>query len=349
MSITESTGLNDQISHQAAEWLVEFRSGDIDSGGRRDFDAWLRASPEHIRAFIEMAALWQEGGAIDPGRRLDVEQIVARARGEGNITQLAPAAAPHSDQESVKRRRARIAPRALAASLLVAALAAALILDHARPRAVTYTTDAGVRRSILLPDGSKALLDSKSRLRVAYTAAARKVVLLEGQALFSVARNPQRPFLVDAGDAMVRDVGTVFDVNRLGDGTVVTVVEGRVVANGADALQPIYLSAGEQLDVHVGQLSQPTHVDTSSEIAWTHGHVVLDSATLTDVARIFNRYSKRRLVAQDRGKEPLRLSGVFSTDPDFVIGYLRDRPDIVMTESSSEIDIIRKPIREAVH
>jgi transmembrane sensor len=350
MSIAEHTGLNDQVSHEAAEWLVEFRSGDIDSAGRRDFDAWLRASPEHIRAFIEMAALWQEAGTIDPRRQLDVEAIVARAQNEPNVTQLAPAAAVRSDRGSLTRRPARIAPWALAASLSVAVLAAALVLDRGRPTPLTYATDAGVRRSILLPDGSKALLDSKSRLQVSYTAATRKVELLQGQALFSVIRNPRRPFLVEAGDALVRDVGTVFDVNRSGDGTIVTVVEGRVAAGGNGPAQPIYLSADEQLDVHIGQVSlQSVHVDASSETAWTHGHVVLESATLADVARVFNRYSKRRLVARDLGAKPLRLSGVFATDPEFVLGYLRSRPDVVMTETDSEIDIVRNPIRDTVH
>lgn len=362
MSIAEHSSLNDQISHEAALWLVEFRSGDIDAGGRREFDAWLRASPEHIRAFIEMAALWQEGGAIDPRRQLDVEAIVARARSQQNVAELAvvqsapaPAAgaAARVDQgsaTSVRGRPARIAPWAVAASLLVAALAAVLILGHGRSTPQTYTTDAGMRRSILLPDGSTALLDSKSRLRVAYTATTRRVELLQGQALFSVAGNPWRPFLVEAGDAVVRDVGTVFDVNRLGDGTIVTVVEGRVAAGGAGAAQPIYLSADEQLELHIGHFSpQPIHVDASSEIAWTHGQVVLESATLADVARVFNRYSKRRLVAQDLGAKPLQLSGVFSTDPDFVIGYLRGRPDIVMTETPEEIDIIRNPSRDTAH
>jgi len=360
MSIAEHSSLNDQISHEAAEWLVEFRSGDIDAGGRREFDTWLRVSPEHIRAFIEMAALWQEGGAIDPRRQLDVEAIVDRAQSEQSIAelavvQLAPAAAAAArvDREraaSVSGRPGRIAPWAMAAGLLVAALAAALLLRYGRPSPLTYTTDAGVRRAIVLPDGSKALLDSKSRLRVSYTAATRKVELLQGQALFSVVRNPWRPFLVEAGDAVVRDVGTIFDVNRLGDGTIVTVVEGRVAAGGSGAAPPIYLSADEQLNVHIGQLaSQPIHVEASSEIAWTHGQVVLESATLADVARVFNRYSKRRLVAQDLGAQPLHLSGVFSTDPDFVLGYLRGRPDIVMTQTPAEIDIIRNPIRDTVH
>jgi transmembrane sensor len=364
MSIDRPIGLNDQISQEAAQWLVEFRIGDIDSIGRRDFDSWLRASPEHIRAFIEIAALWHEGNAIDPGRQLDLDELVSRARSEQNIAEWTPGHAGGAAASLLSvdddpsgggadaigggagTRRGRVARWAVAASLLSALLVTALVLEFHRPGSRTYTTDTGERRSILLPDGSKVLLDSKSRLRVSYTVATRKVELLQGQALFSVLKSPQRPFLVEAGQAAVRDIGTVFDVNRLGDGTVVTVVEGRVAAEERGAAQPIYLSAGEQWDVHIGQFPpQPIHVDTSSETAWTRGEVVLESATLAELAQVFNRYSTRRIVAQDLGKKPLHLSGVFSTNPDFVIGYLRGRPDVVTTETDSEIHLVRDPAR----
>lgn len=342
MSSEGAGSLNDQISQEAAEWLVEFRSGDLDSTGQREFDVWLRASPEHIRAFIEMSALWHEAGTIDPRRQLDVEEAIARSQNEQNVAALTP-----ERGFGPTAARARTVWRAVAASLLLAVLAGALILESGLRNRPTYITGAGARRSILLPDGSRVLLDSKSRLRVSYTAATREAELLEGQAMFYVANNPRQPFLVRAGHTIVRDVGTVFDVNRLGNGTVITVVEGSVAVA---APSPMYLSAGEQLDLQAGHSSpQPVRVDVSSEIAWTHGQVMLESATLAEVAQVFNRYSTRRIVAQDLGRKPLRLSGVFSTNPDFLIGYLRGRPDIMITQSGSDIDIVRNPSRDTVH
>jgi transmembrane sensor len=340
MSLDGSISLNDQISREAAEWLVEFRTGDIDGAGRREFDVWLRASPEHIRAFIEMAVLWHEGGAIDPRRQLEIAAI-----GDGAtvlplpIDRAAPRAAAHPAEGNPRSGRARAVGWALAASLLVAAFAVALIARSGLLGGPTYTAALRAPRSIVLPDGSRVLLDSKSRLQVSFTAARRRVALLQGQALFYVVNDPHRPFLVHTGDTVVRDVGTVFNVNRLGGGTVVTVVEGRAAVGAA---QPIYLSAGEQLDVRAGPFSpRPIHVDVSSEIAWTQGEVVLESATLTEAAQVFSRYATRRLVADDLGKSPLRVSGVFSTDPDFLIRYLRGRPDILVTETDSEVHIVR--------
>lgn len=388
MSLDRSHGLNDQISHEAAQWLVDFRTGDVDPAARRDFDSWLRTSPEHIRAFIEMAALWHASGAIDPPRQLDIEQIIARARSEENIVtalipttmsrstassppveHTLPRTAAHVGPRNDGNRRARAARWAIAASLLLTFLTGLLVRSELFGPP-TYATGVRARRSISLPDGSTVLLDSRSRLRVSFTETTRTVELLQGQALFDVVKNPRQPFLVHVGSTVVRDIGTVFDVNRLGDGTIVTVVEGRVAvatpsstvqgratptlpeasfnntagtaADRRAAQQPIYLSAGEQLSVDVGHYTpRPMRVNVSSETAWTHGNVVLESATLSEVAQVFNRYSARRMVATDLGAKPFRLSGVFATDPGFLIQYLRARPDIVVTETGSEIVIVR--------
>ena len=103
----------------------------------------------------------------------------------------------------------------------------------------------------------------------------------------------------------------------------------------------VYLSAGEGIDVTQGASHTPVHTNVGSATAWTQGRVILQSATLEEVAEEFNRYSTRRLITEDHGATPLRLSGVFSTDPDFLIGYLHERPDIQVRETTTEIHIVR--------
>jgi transmembrane sensor len=239
------------------------------------------------------------------------------------------------------------------AAATVVLVASSIIIGSMRVQRDTYRTQVGEHRSLRLSDGSTMTLNSRSRAQIAFTDATRNVDLLEGQALFHVAKNPSRPFVVRTAGALVRAVGTEFDVDNRNSGTVVTVVEGRVAVSAAGA-QPgaaevdgsgrdgtVFLSAGEQIAVAAGAVRAPTRTNVTSATAWMHRRVILQSATLEDVAEKFSRYSERRLVVEDHGAVPFRLSGVFSTDPDFLIRYLAERPDIQVNETATEISIIR--------
>jgi transmembrane sensor len=153
----------------------------------------------------------------------------------------------------------------------------------------------------------------------------------------------------------VKAVGTRFDVNLKRRGTIVTVIEGRVAVMSGEpprgAVRSIkqadpdsaslFLVAGEQATLTPRARPEPIHTNVSAVTAWTQHQLVLDSERLAEVADEFNRYSARPLIVQDNGRPELRLSGVFSTDPDFLIRYLRGRPDITIHETVSEIRITR--------
>jgi transmembrane sensor len=352
--------LNSQISEEAAEWFIEFRTGDIDMAGRRAFDIWVRSSQEHLRAYLEIAAIWNECDALDAQRAWDTDALISLA--DDNVVPLTvPDTAVHADNavsgtEQPRRKHGSVR-YAIAASVafLVCTLAALTWLQfYGLP---TYTTDVGEQRSVRLTDGSTVELNSRSRLRIHFTDAERAVELLEGQALFHVAKNPARPFIVRSGDTDVRAVGTRFDVNRRDSGTVVTVIEGKVAvdsprtpdtpepgtasAQGKAVSGTLLLSAGEQVTIAKQTIPKPRSVNTTAATAWTHRQLVLDSAPLNEVASEFNRYSTRKLIVEDSASSELRLSGVFETDPDFLIRYLRDRPDITIHETDTEIRIIR--------
>lgn len=357
-----------QISEEAAEWFVAFRTGEIDAVGRRAFDTWIRSSPEYLRAYLEIAAIWDRTDALD-APRLDIETLTELARAEGNVISLERAAGAARDEASEGAeygvsRDARVASRwrhwAVAASVLVVVGAAALLTWHWGLRAPTYVTEAGEERSLRLPDGSTVELNSRSRLRVRFDDKQRIVDLIEGQALFHVAKNPLRPFIVYSDRTRVRAVGTQFDVYRKPSGTVVTVVEGRVAVSKqppSPALLPmtqplvaesrarVLVSAGEQVTVTTQEVPRPMRINVAAATAWTQRQLVLEAAPLIEVAEEFNRYSARKLIIEDDGVPQLHLSGVFKTDPDFLIQYLRERPDITVRDDGTEIHIRRHAAR----
>jgi transmembrane sensor len=393
--------LNSQIYEEASSWFVECRAGDLDEAARREFDRWLRKSPEHVSAYLEVAAIWNEGPALDPTRQWDLDTLIAQAAAEpDNVVPLSVTSAVPELETSLPRPQALAAPSSLSrgeapaeGSLLLGkennshpsplgrgrgwgthprkllAFAASVALLTVLGSfwiwlslfSGIYSTAIGEQRSIELADGSTVEMNSKSRIRVRYTKNERDVDLLEGQALFHVAKDRARPFIVRADGTRVRAVGTQFDVYEKHSGTVVTVVEGEVAvlapvnveapvaapehasATRIDIpITTIPVAAGEQLTVTPKLAHKSEHPNVAAATAWTERRIVFESATLSEVAEEFNRYNERQLVIEDPGLYDFHISGVFSsTDPDSLIRFLRERPGVKVTETDSQVRVAR--------
>ena len=369
---------NTQIYEEACDWFIECRAGDLDHAARAEFDRWLRKSPEHQGAYLEIAAIWNEGPSLDPSNRWDLDELIAQAAEDpANIiawertrsTSHTPQPVPNRT-ETNERTPAAIFPRrrlfAIAASVLLATVALA---TYMLTTSGVYATALGEQRSLPLSDGSTVELNSLSKIRVGYSEHERTVDLLQGQALFHVAKDATRPFIVRIGQTRVRAVGTQFDVYRKPDGTIVTVVEGRVAIlneghpsgpkhEGEPGLRDpapgtvvpdfaqqdgegvIFLTAGEQITVTPKRARKTLHPDLAGATSWTQRQLVFDSASLADVAEEFNRYNERKLVIDPSALESLHVSGVFSsTDPASLIRFLRDRPSLRVTETPTQIRV----------
>lgn len=234
--------LNRQILDEASEWFVDFRLGDIDAGARQRFDEWLRRSPEHIRAYWEIAKTYVELPHARSVGALRVDELIAYARSDTSInivplpvssgTRALSSRCAQTPSTEVPHRAGRPSPHARRPVFAAACAAFVLVVLAAfywqAHRYRLYVTDIGERRSITLADGSTVDLNARSKLRIEFSKTERRAELVEGQALFQVAKDRRRPFLVRSGDALVRAVGTQFDVYRKDSGTTVTVLEGRV-------------------------------------------------------------------------------------------------------------------------
>jgi transmembrane sensor len=324
---------NTQIYDEACEWFVDCRAGDLSDASRREFDRWLRKSPEHLGAYLEIAAIWNEGPWLDPSNAWDLQALISQAAEDtGNVVTLTRAESASTPSTEVPPRRLRVL--AIAACVAILALTAATAAWFAPLRAPSYITATGEQRSLALDDGSTIELNSRSKIEVRYSKHERTVDLLEGQALFHVAKDVSRPFLVRSGEMRVRVVGTQFDVYKKPSGTVVTVVAGRV------AVQSIILVTGEQAIVTPKAVRKTEHPNVAGATAWTQRQIVFDSASLTEVAEEFNRYNQRELVIDHSALGNLHISGVFSsTDSASLIRFLRQRPGLRITETAAEIRV----------
>jgi transmembrane sensor len=346
------------LIEEAAEWFVTLRDDAGDAAQRARFSEWLLRSPEHVRIYLELTSIWAESAGLGASFP-DAKTLIALARAESNVVALeerAPAKAP--PDTAVPRRSAT--RYWLAASVAVAAVISVL---WAIGRPTVYATGIGEQRSIALVDGSRIELNSRSRLQVRLSAKERTIELLEGQGLFKVAKDPQRPFVVRSGRTRVRAVGTEFDVYVKPGGTVVTVLEGRVeigTASPVDIVLPLPGSAsadqagsaratslelveGEQAVVAPHQIERRARPNIEAATAWTHRQLVFDASPLGEVADEFNRYNFRRLVIADPQVETFPISGVFSSsDPTSLVQFLMEQPEIHVEQTDSEVIITRK-------
>jgi transmembrane sensor len=342
--------MNTQIYEEATQWLIKHREAGLDPQQKSAFDTWLRESPQHVRAYLEMSAVWEDVPALDASWNPTADELIARVRSEGNIVPFADNAPSPPAGRGTRLNRSAIKFFAVAAT--VAIVAVAMTAWHWF-NLNTYATEVGEQRSIVLADGTTVDLNSRSRVRIRYTGSQRDVDLVEGQALFRVAHDTARPFLVHSGTTDVRAVGTQFDVYKKRAGTVVTVVEGKVAIVSNTSTVAEDLTAGEQLIVPAGDPllagNDPAGADrrrranVATATAWTQRTLVFDASPLTDVAEEFNRYNTRQLIITDPVLADIRISGMFSSvDPALLLKFLHSQPELQVDETATQIRVSRK-------
>jgi transmembrane sensor len=362
MNTPRQKPLNTQIYSDASDWLVEFRSGDIGPTGRREFYEWLRTSPEHMRAYLELAAIWNEGSGLDPGRAFSDEMLRHEVHSQANIVTF-ESAGPNAKSVDLREEAApaqvRIGRRAHLAWAAALAVIVAGSSVWAYQQRGAYATGIGEKRTLALSDGSSIELNARSKVRVRFSSSRRSIELLAGQAFFSVAQDKNRPLIVTSGKTRVRAVGTQFDVYRKASGTTVTVVEGRVSVSqpplddvparagnlespqtraSPHAASEFFLGAGEQAVVTEHTAVRQLRPNVPAIIAWTQGRLVFQGTPLPEVADEFNRYNQRRLTIRDPELARFKITGVFSsTDPSSLVHFLEARPGIAITEAGNEI------------
>lgn len=343
---------NQQIDDEASEWFVRMRDGEDSSAVRGELMEWLRRSPEHVSAYLDIAAVWMEAGNVEIDATLDLATRVALAKADRGVAEFVPRAV-----QPATRYFNRNGLFAVAASVLFLMLGVTAWWKFAGD---TYSTGLGEQRSIALRDGSTIELNSQSRVRVHLDDERRSIELLRGQALFNVAKDASRPFVVHADNTTVRAVGTVFDVYRKQTSAVVTVVEGSVVvergkhaaaaarslneavvdAGAQPASVNLWLTAGKQVVVSREAAAEPKPVNVNVATAWTRRELVFEFTPLADAAAEFNRYNERRLIVEGEQLRSFKISAIFrSTDPGSLVRYVQSMPDVQIDETENSIVI----------
>ena len=324
------TDLEKLVARRASGWIEELQ--DATPQERAAFVAWLKESPGNVRDFLLLSMIDESLGTVDPERSHDVDALLASL--DPTIIEL-PRLPMRSPRQEPRRARWTAAVTAAAACAIGGLGFAWFVADHRESAWQLFETATGEQRAFELEDGSLIHLNTHSRAAIRFSAHARDVRLLDGEALFRVQHDASRPFRVYTSDAVIQAVGTQFNVYERPQGTTVAVIEGRVniqpaVPSAAPAIpgaQPLSSPEGmpvptgrivrssEEADItHQGEVSVRAAPDVADAVAWQKRRLVFRQQPLEFIAAQFNRYSRRQIRIEGPAAAHRVYTGVFDAD-----------------------------------
>jgi transmembrane sensor len=305
-----------EIAAEAAVWVARLHGPDRSSEMERECLAWQDRSEENRLAFERCTEIWQEVPGVSLGDAFAAAGASPDSRTSGTKVWFAS-----------KRW-------ALALSLTGALALGTAILQQWRG-ATSYGTGVGEQRLVVLDDGTRLTLNTATRVQVNLRAHSRSVSVEDGEALFEVAKDPSRPFVVRVGGSEVRALGTVFSVRftprQAGASDVaVTLIEGQVSVHPETYPDGTKSSQSGQLILHPGERARLAaaaasgrqaaksplvdHPPVDQLVAWKRGDAVFDDVPLEQAVAEMNRYSRTPIVlVVGATATSYRISGVFRT------------------------------------
>ena len=306
-----------EIAAEAAVWIARLHGPDRSVRMERECLDWQHRSAAHRRAFERCTDIWEEVPRVTLGT------AYATASSQG---------AESDDSGGAYRPKRARWPLALAA---VALLSLGVLFIQLWLDLGVHSTGVGGQQLVVLGDGTRMSLNTSTRVRVELGADRRSVSIEGGEALFEVAKDPRRPFVVRAGASEVVALGTVFSV-RLDasrahddDALAVTLIEGRITLQPAHAgrsdglapARPLSMQPGERVrltraagkaeDAAVAQVDRPR---IESVVAWKRSEAIFDDATLAEAVAELNRYNRTPIVLVGGvSLANLRVSGIYRT------------------------------------
>jgi transmembrane sensor len=289
----------------AADWLVRLHDAPGDEALAVAWLQWCEEDPRNLQEFHSAQLVWHAANPAAP-----------------DVPLAEPAAIP---PRVVERQVSRRTWFSLAATVLIAIGVGsfAFLRTGHNELLQSYATPIAGTGSSVLPDGSRVELGADSRITTRYTASQRFISVDGGEAYFLVAKDPGRPFLVDAGGMQVTAVGTAFNVRRNSDRVVIAVSEGRVQLDSQETAGDLMtlksartpLLAGQQAVYNSGSRTITIAQINAMEVAsWRNGVLKYMHEPLGSVAEDLSRYHNKRIIISDARLSAMPFTGtVFSS------------------------------------
>ena len=293
---------------------------DMDHPDRSRFEAWLMENPAHQAAYQE------------------VEEVSQKLNSPQEINQLSAALKSQSEAKRSNRIKSTVA----AISVFLFATVGFVGYQHWQVQPVLHmaaVSNVGEVKTQQLEDGTKVTINSKSDMEITYYRDKRVAKLNSGEVIFEVARDENRPFIVDSGTTKITVLGTRFAVNRLKNLVRVSVDHGRVRVESQEPTEnanahPITLTNNQVAEVI--QNAQPRKVDRSAEdgFSFEQGIVTFDNADLAEITETIARYRAQPIILSSVDGTESRISARVSADN--IEGFLSRLPKLLPVQLHNE-------------
>lgn len=334
---------------KADAWARRLANGPLSADEARAFNQWMAAGPENEARFQAAKALIRE------------LKHVAASETYANWMKLEERERNRSSRFIAFLTRPFAAgPRwALTGLPVVATLVLAVFVALPReasvpvaPPAETVATQVAEVRTVELPDGSSVTIGAASSIDVAYGDNERRVILSAGEAFFEVEKDADRPFIVAAGNTLVRVLGTKFDVSLGTDAIDVAVSEGRVEVIRTERDDPRIeeddikhvLIAGQKVTApRRGQVRPVSHIDAGDVASWRRGELQWADTPIRDIIADLNRYSPNAVILEARGTGDLEYTlAVQADEVDEAVALIAASLDLKVIERANGDRVLRR-------
>ncbi|NCT87191.1 DUF4880 domain-containing protein [Stenotrophomonas acidaminiphila] len=283
----------DALFARAAAWVARLDAADCTRAERAAFEEWLAADPARVHAWAEAERLHARAATLrdDPWLRAGARAVVRRPLYRRPLFGLAAAAA-----------------------LCLAVGTGWVLATDGSPTPHTYVNSGLAPQRQVLGDGSVVVLDARTTLTARFGWRRRGIELQQGRMQLQVAAS-SRPMRVQAGNSVLRDIGTTFQVELLDDGHIdIALLEGalEIDSQGTQGMHAT-LRPGQQLRVlRSGRIEPARALVQPQAEAWPQGRLLFDATPLPVVIARMNRYTTTPLVIGDPALAPLAVSGSFA-------------------------------------
>lgn len=289
-------GANSKLNEIAARWFIRMQEAGEDSSERAQFEKWLMQSDQHQAEYASISHAWDGIDSIEELKRIAKIQQANHLLDKAN-------------------RSKKLKKTFVILSVVFILLFAGLMgeqsyqqwLNTPTMQMASQTKPAEVVTKTL-DDGSQIILNGSSKLQVNYYPKQRHVAMLQGEAIFQVTKDADRPFVVETSTAKITVLGTRFAVNKLTNLVRVSVDHGSVKVESVAPASVIILRNGEVAEISNGKKVIRKNGEAIDYFRFATGTLVFNQADIFEIADELARYRSELVSAE--GKSQDRISAV---------------------------------------